>query len=177
MKTRNILMIAAVAAFFSTTQLTAQNKSNAVRQDRADFNELLDKRCNRMCTILKLDDATAAKFTSLYKEYLKDMRACRPTPCKKGDKTKCTDADRKARIEKSIECREKMAQTQKKYYSQFEKFLTAKQLQTVFCNKRHAGQNCDRLGKHHGKCDKNNKNCETRNRKSCDRRSNKTHRN
>ena len=177
MKTRNYLLVAAVAAFMSTAQVMAQDTNSTTRQSRADINELLDKRCNRMCASLKLDDATAAKFNALYKEYLKEMRACRPTPCKNGDKTQCTDADKKARIEKGMECREKMVKTQKKYYAQFEKFLNAEQLQTVFCTKRH-GQRYDKASRRHGKCDyKGRKNCDAAGHNNCDARGHKSHHN
>ena len=168
MKTKNILMVAAVAAFLSTAQVMAQNTTT--RQNRADVNELLDKRCNRMKSQLKLDDATAAKFAPLYKEYLKEMRACHPTRTNNCNKGQCTDAERKACIEKGMDCREQMVKTQKKYYAKFEKFLNAEQLQTLFCARGHAGHKYDRAGRRHHRghnCDTNRQNCDT-NRQNCD---------
>ena len=177
MKTRNFLMIAAAAAFLSTAQVMAQN--TATRQNRADVNELLDKRCNRMKSQLKLDDATAAKFAPLYKEYLKEMRACHPTRTNNCNKGQCTDAERKACIEKGMDCREQMVKTQKKYYAKFEKFLNAEQLQTLFCARGHAGRHYDKAGRRHHRgynCDANGQNCDA-NRQNCDANGHRAHHN
>lgn len=152
MKTKAILLVAAIAAFMTSTQVIAQNANNTSRQNRADVNELLDKRCHRMQNHLNLDEATAAKFAPLYKEYLKELKACHPTTCKTTNKSKCTDAEKKACMEKRFDYREKMLKTQKKYYHQFEKFLTADQLQTLFSPKRHAGNKCDKMSKRNGQC-------------------------
>ena len=151
MKTRNALLIAAVAALMTSAPLHAQD-CTTTRQNRADINELLEKRCHRMESQLKLDEASAAKFEPLYKEYLKEMRACRPTNCTKKDKSTCTDADKKDCIEKRLDCRERMIKTQKKYYKQFEKFLNADQLETLFSVRKQAGQKCTRGNKHPKQC-------------------------
>ena len=152
MKTKSILLVAAIAAFMSTTHVIAQNTTNATRQNRVDVNELLDKRCHRMESRLNLDEATAAKFAPLYKEYLNELKACHPTACKTTNRGQCTDAEKKACMEKRFDCREKMVKTQKKYYHQFEKFLTADQLQTLFSPKNHRGNQCDKGSRRHDQC-------------------------
>ena len=164
MKTKKILVVAVLTAFMSMNQLAAQNTNTTTRQNRADINELIDKRCHRMENQLKLDEATAAKFTPLYKEYLKEMRACRPTHCTKAEKKQCTDAEKKACMEKRFECREKMLNTQKKYFKKFETFLTADQLRMVFGPKRYKGAKCDKAHRYHQQCKQNG----NRRHASCD---------
>ena len=149
MKTKDFFFIAVVAALMSSTQVMAQNTTGNKNVDPA---ELVNRRCNRMCTAMQLDDATAAKFTPLYKEYLNELRACRPatcpTECRDGN---CTDVQRKACVENRLDCRENMAKVQKKYYAKFEKILNAQQLQTVFCNGHHAGNKHFKNGRRHNR--------------------------
>ena len=150
MKTRNFFLVAAMTLFMAGSQAMAQTTTTGNK--KVDPAELLNRRCNRMCTEMKLDDATSAKFTPLYKEYLNELKACRPTrpaECKNGT---CTDAQRKACIENRLDCRENMVKVQKKYYKQFEKILNAQQLQTVFCKNYQYGRKGNLHGRRHANC-------------------------
>ena len=150
MKTKNLLWIASLATLLSTTVAFAQNTNSNARPSKEDVNQRIDKCCNRMRDQLQIDDATAAKFMPLYKEYLNELRTCKPATCQSHSQ-QCTDADKKACIENRMNCREKMIQTQKKYYSKFEKFLNADQLQRIFCPAHHRGHHFDKSNKRYNK--------------------------
>lgn len=93
----------------------------------------MDMQATRMGKQLMLDDSKLAQFTTLYKEYLTALKDCRPTP--EGEKVKpCerTDAQIQQEIEKGFEMRQKVLDTQKKYYNSFKKILNARQLEKVF---------------------------------------------
>lgn len=82
---------------------------------------------------LMLDDAKLAQFTSLYKEYLTALKDCRPAPEENQVKPyERTDAQIQQDMEKRFEIRQKVLDTQKKYYASFKKILNARQLEKVF---------------------------------------------
>lgn len=148
MKTKRFILAFAVVALMGNTQLFAQETRTINRERKIDMNELLEKRIQRMENQLALDEATAAKFAPLYKEYMNALRQCHPA-VERGERcAECTDAERTARIERRMDCRQKMLDTQKKYYKEFKKILNARQLEMVF-GRHHMGQFGNQCG--HGR--------------------------
>lgn len=96
----------------------------------------MDMQAARMGKQLMLDDSKLAQFTTLYKEYLTALKNCRPAPedhsAEKVKKSERTDAQIQQDIEKGFEMRQKVLDTQKKYYNSFKKILNARQLEKVF---------------------------------------------
>ena len=122
MKIRIVLM-ALVVAF--TSYATAQEKKapKMTEEQKVEF------RVAKMQKSLGLDEATAAKFAPLYKEYIQELAKCRPE-LKRGKEL--TDEQVKENLEARIDAKEKAAKVEKKYYGKFSKILGAKQLQKVF---------------------------------------------
>lgn len=139
MKAKKILLAMAVVAFLGNVQVFAQNTTDATSKVKFDMNELMDKRCNRMVSELSLDDATAAKFTPLYREYMNELRANHTNAVRCNKKGQCSDAERLECMENGFNMRQKMLDTQKKYYDKFKKILNARQLETMFCRQGHHG--------------------------------------
>ena len=172
MKTRKILLAAAFIAFLGNVQLFAQDTKDVNGKKNIDVNELIDKRCHRMETQLSLDEATAAKFAPIYREYLTEMRACHQRATNCINRGECTDAERISAMENGFDVRQRMLDTQKKYYNKFKGILNARQLETLFRHQRnHAGQNYKNY-KRHNQCDKNrghrnHANCDGYNHKAC----------
>jgi hypothetical protein len=81
---------------------------------------------------LMLDDATSAKFVTLYKEYLVEMAKCRPEIVRGKD---LTDAQIKKNIESRMNAEQKALDVKKKYYKSLSKILNAKQLQKIFSDR------------------------------------------
>ena len=118
-----IVLMALVVAF--TSYATAQEKKapKMTEEQKVEF------RVAKMQKSLGLDEATAAKFAPLYKEYLQALAKCRPE-LKRGKEL--TDEQVKENIEARIDAKKKAAKVEKKYYGKFSKILDAKQLQKLF---------------------------------------------
>ena len=147
MKAKFLMILAAVVMISSA--VCAQEKKQAPTPEQR-----IEKRVERMQKRLMLDDATAAKFAPIYKEYLQAKFAARPV-CNKCDNP--TDAQIKENIAKRLDAQEKAVDVEKKYYKKLSSILSGRQLQQIFCkdNKKAAwGKNKKApFGKHgkHGK--------------------------
>ena len=139
--------VALAAAVMFTGTLFAQEKKQAPTPEQR-----IEKRAERMQKKLMLDDATAAKFAPVYKEYLKAMAECRPT-CAKCENP--TDAQIKENIGKRIDAQQKALEVEKKYYKKLSSILSGRQLQVIFCK--------DKMGK----CDMKKFNGKRGNKKGC----------
>lgn len=135
---KKMLFTLAFAAISCTT-LFAQNMPEPQKKQRKPVT--IEKQVNRMANQLMLDDATAAKFAPLYKEYLESLKSCcgqscckKAAACPKENATP-TDKEIEARIEKRFEMQQQRLDIQKKYYDKFKKILNAKQLEKVFAPK------------------------------------------
>ena len=146
---KKLLLAFAVIAFMGNAQLFAQDAPKTNQRPKLDMNELLEKRCQRMEAQLVLDDATAAKFAPIYKEYLQELRACHPHAGEYTKKCDRTDAERISNMEKSFDIRQKMLDTQKKYYNKLKNILNARQLETIFCSHKQLAQYRGKHGRHH----------------------------
>lgn len=132
---KKMLFTLAFAAISCTT-LFAQNMPEPQKKQRKPIT--IEKQVNRMANQLMLDDATAAKFAPLYKEYLESLQGCcaqncckKAAACPKSNAT-LTDKEIEARIEKRFEMQQQRLDIQKKYFDKFKKILNAKQLEKVF---------------------------------------------
>lgn len=154
MKTKRIALIVLMATILTNVQVIANNVKEDNTSKRLKRTELLNKRCQRMESQLALDENTAAKFTPLYKEYLSSLRSCHSGNCKIEKKGQPSDADRLARMEKNFESRQKMLDTQKKYFNEFKKILNARQLETLFCSHRKeiSRRNYNKNNRHQTNC-------------------------
>ena len=103
MKTRLMTLVVMMAVSISSFSVMAQNAQDAPAQRRAKQKptpeQMMDRHVKMMEKKLVMDDATAAKFTPLYKEYLQAMKDCRPAVNKDVKKAEMTDAE----IEKAIQ--------------------------------------------------------------------------
>lgn len=144
MKTKKFLMVLVVLFMGSQMALFAQDKKEG-RVERRHFNkeQMQEMQCNQIIKGLALDDATAAKFTPVYKKYMEEMRETRNmNACKKADNKVASDkktpkpAPTDAEVEQSIKGRfaqsRKMLDIREKYYGEFRKFLSPKQIQKMY---------------------------------------------
>lgn len=154
MKTTRLFSTLILAACLGCGSMMAQNApqktcpAKAGKENCAKMTpeQRMDMQATRMGKQLMLDDSKLAQFTTLYKEYLTALKNCRPAP--EGEKVKpCerTDAQIQQEIEKGFEMRQKVLDTQKKYYNSFKKNLNARQLEKVFRMNR-PGQMHKRMG-------------------------------
>ena len=119
-----IVIMAFVVAFASFATAQEQKKAPKVTaEQRIDF------RVARVQKSLMLDDASADKFASIYKEYLSEMAKCRPELERGKD---LSDKQIKKNIEARMDAKEKALKVERKYYEKLSKILNAKQLEKVF---------------------------------------------
>lgn len=123
MKAKFLMIIAAVVMMSGAVY--AQEKKQAPTPEQR-----IEKRVERMQKKLMLDDATAAKFAPVYKEYLQAKFAARPE-WKKCDNP--TDAQIKENIAKRLDAQQKAIDVEKKYYKKLSSILSGRQLQQIFC--------------------------------------------
>jgi len=115
-------------------QVNAQEKKEKIAPNPE---QKVECRVKQMQKELLLDDATAAKFAPLYKEYLLAMFECMPK-CKmqQAQPDELTDKQIIERIETRMAARQKCLDVEKKYYKKLSSILNAKQLLRVFCDGR-----------------------------------------
>lgn len=133
-----------VVAFVMGTQvMNAQaNKPKEKKEHkRPTMEQISEMQSRRIVDELGLDDKTAAKFTDVYKKYMKEMNDLRlKNMPKKSDKKKdepnkpksFTDAEVDKMMRNRFTQARKMLDIREKYYNEFRKFLSAKQVQKVF---------------------------------------------
>nr|WP_308757597.1 hypothetical protein [uncultured Bacteroides sp.] len=142
MKTKFIYVLMATLLIGSQT-ISAQNKDNRDNKQRPTPEQMAKRQTNQMVKTLMLDDATAAKFTPVYENYLKELRECRMM--NRRDRMKNNNAETKQtpkpvltdkEIEKQI--KDQFAQSRKildireKYYNEFSKILSPKQIMKIY---------------------------------------------
>ena len=143
MKTKYFFVLM-VAVLMGTQVMNAQNETNK-RTDkrmrpRMTMEQLADKQAAKIVTDLGLDDKTAARFTDVYKKYMKELDGVRkefPLYGVKGMKAKAqasipTDEEVDKMMRDRFKQSRKMLEVREKYYDEFRKFLSPKQVQKVY---------------------------------------------
>lgn len=140
MKTKYFFMLM-VACFLGTQGMNAQNEEQKRGRKRMTLEQITELQANKIVQELGLDDATAAKFTDVYKKYKKEMEEVRKPnfgkrpdvkPEDKGQRPVPTDAEVEKRIKENFAQSRKMLDIREKYYDEFRKFLSPKQIQKVY---------------------------------------------
>lgn len=138
-----ILVLSFLFAAFAATPAMAQEKTKAPAQRAAHISQ-----------ILCLDDATAAQFCTLYAQYSQEMRAARqkyartkPQKSKDGGSTPLTDEQVKANIEKSLALSQAILDIRKKYYTEFLKILTPRQIERLYELEKKDGEKLREMAK------------------------------
>ena len=148
MKTKFIYVFMAALMIGSLATISAQNKVNKDKKQRPTQEQMIQMQTERMVKSLMLDDATAAKFTPMYEKYLKEVRECRMMnhkPRVKKDapqgtdangaapqKPAMTDADIAQQIKGQFTQSRKMLDIREKYYNDFSKILSQKQIMKIY---------------------------------------------
>ena len=147
MKTKYFFVLL-VACIMGTQVMDAQNREHGKKQHhkRMTVEQMTDKQANKIVGDLGLDDKTAAKFKDVYAKYMKEMNDLRKEGMdfrmrgriQKGDtlaKMKMqmpTDAEVDKMMRDRFKQSRKMLDIREKYYDEFRKFLSPKQVQKVY---------------------------------------------
>ena len=149
MKTKFIYVVLMALFLGSQMTLSAQNKENKERKQHPTPEQMMQMQTNQMVRALMLDDATAAKFTPIYEKYLKELRECRKmnfkprarkdaaqgteaNTAKETPKPVMTDAEIAKMLKDQFAQSRKMLDIREKYYSEFSKILSQKQIMKIY---------------------------------------------
>ena len=135
------MMVIAIAMLFSSINMSAQSNN----QQRLSREELAEKQARHIAHELALDDATTQKYVATYCAYQKEVWALGPR-VKRHQSENATEAEaeqaNKARMEQS----QKILDLREKYYKEYSKFLTQKQIERAYELEQ---QVMRRLARHH----------------------------
>jgi len=135
------MMVIAIAMLFSSNNTFAQSNN----QQRLSREELAEKQARHIAHDLALDDATTQKYVATYCAYQKEVWALGPR-VKRHQSENATEAEaeqaNKARMEQS----QKILDLREKYYKEYSKFLTQKQIERAYELEQ---QTMRRLARHH----------------------------
>ena len=151
MKTKYLVMMV-VAVLMGTQVMNAQDKSEQGKRHgrkRMTMEQMVNMQANKIIGDLGLDDKTSAKFKDVYAKYMKEMNDLRkeymPKRPEAGKKPSMpTDAEVDKMMRDKFKVGRKMLDLREKYYDEFRKFLSPKQVQKVY----------DQGQKNHGKFNK-----------------------
>ncbi len=157
MKTK-YFFIALASAMLSMPSLMAQNNkpANNKRPDmQRNREQMKEMQVKQVSNVLMLDDATAAKFKPVYENYLKELGEARTLGMKKkepnkeearnqvkkdGPREQLTDAQIEEGIKNRFAQSRKMLDVREKYYTEFRKYLTPRQILKVYQLERNNSQ-------------------------------------
>jgi hypothetical protein len=137
MKKLMFLLLTAALMICGTSTTQAQDAPAKTSKPRLTEEQIISHRTGRMVQTLMLDDATAAKFTPVYSQYLKEMMDCHKMTREafKG-KDKNVGGRTEAEIDQMIQNRfaqsRKMLDIREKYYGKFRKIVSAKQVLKIY---------------------------------------------
>lgn len=151
MKTKYLVMMV-VAVLMGTQVMNAQDSKEQVERrgrKRMTMEQMVNMQANKIIGDLGLDDKTAAKFKDVYAKYMKEMNDLRkeymPKRPEAGKKPSMpSDAEVDKMMRDKFKVGRKMLDLREKYYDEFRKFLSPKQVQKVY----------DQGQKNHGKFNK-----------------------
>lgn len=141
MKTKSFWMLM-VACFMGTQVMNAQgNEPQKKERKRPSIEQISEMQARRIADDLGLDDKATAKFTEMYGKYMKEMDDLRKKNMPKKPEMKngepqmpkqFTDAEVDKMMRDRFAEARKMLDIREKYYDEFRKFLTPKQVQKVY---------------------------------------------
>ena len=124
-------MVIAIALYTFSINLSAQTAQN----QRISREELAEKQARHIAHELAFDDATTQKYIATYCAYQKEVWALGPRAknLRKGNTTEAeAEQSNKARFEQN----QKILMLREKYYKEYSKFLTQKQIERAYTLER-----------------------------------------
>ena len=139
MKTKYLVMMV-VAVLMGTQVMNAQDSKEQVERrgrKRMTMEQMVNMQANKIIGDLGLDDKTSAKFKDVYAKYLKEMNDLRkeymPKRPEAGKKPSMpSDAEVDKMMRDRFKQSRKILDVREKYYDEFRKFLSPKQVQKVY---------------------------------------------
>ena len=142
---KKMLSFALCAIMMAVCSTAVQAQTEQSKKQRISREELAEKQARHIAHELALDDATTQKYVATYCAYQKEVWALGPR-VKRHSSANATEAEaeqaNKARMEQS----QKILDLREKYYKEYSKFLTQKQIERAYELEQ---QTMRRLARHH----------------------------
>lgn len=103
-------------------------KDKCKKVDFSKREEMAKKQAQHICEKMEFDDKTEKEFIKIYCNYQKELWELGPKASKKNP----SDTAYTSKTARQIERSEKVLEIRKKYYKEFKKILTDKQIDKVF---------------------------------------------
>lgn len=137
---KKLMIIPAIIAclFFSAVAYSQSGKGGG--RNMPTVEEMIDFECKKLTKRLLLDDADTKKFVKTYTDYRKEFIAIKdkyPILCRRNKDEMLTDAQIEEKIQSLFAQGKDMIAVREKYYKEFRKFLTPRQIDVVFDSERH----------------------------------------
>ena len=126
MKKLTFILFMAFAMMLSASSVLAQDKMPKQRLTRE---QLAEVQARHIVHELALDEATGHRFTSVYMACQKEVWALGPRLRRNAT---VTEAENEELIQQRFERSEKLLAIRRKYYAEYSKFLTQRQIQRVY---------------------------------------------
>ena len=123
-------MMMAVGSASAQQQSNQNNPNKQGKQQRMSREQLAEAHAKHIAHDLALDDATTQKFVKTFSDYQKEMWALNQKGCMK--KADMTEAEAEQALKSRFEQSQKLLSLREKYYKEYSKFLTQKQIQRVY---------------------------------------------
>lgn len=126
----NLLLLVVAFVAFSTPTFAQDNNS----KQRKSREQMVEAQAQHIAKEMAFDDATSARFVKTFCEYQKEVWALGPRRQKpQGQKAKPqSDADAEKAMKERFAHSQKILNLREKYYGEYSKFLTQKQIQRVY---------------------------------------------
>ena len=121
-------------AMFMVCMSMGANAQNKQKKDgsRMSVEQLTELRAKRIAQALALDDATAQKFTTTFCACQKELYAANKAMNKGKKRSEMTDAEIETIQKDRFKQSRKLLDLREKYYGEYRKFLSARQVQRVY---------------------------------------------
>lgn len=126
----NLLLLVVAFVAFSTPTFAQDNNS----KQRKSREQMVEAQAQHIAKEMAFDDATSARFVKTFCEYQKEVWALGPRqkPQRKGDGQAQSDAAAEKAMKERFAHSQKILNLREKYYGEYSKFLTQKQIQRVY---------------------------------------------
>lgn len=142
MKKFLFLVMAILLMAGNQNAMMAQNATGK-NKPRISKEEMIQRRTHQMVGTLMLDDQATTKFIPVYSQYLQERMDCMKMTLQRGEKGKAladmTDADAQTIIKNRFAQAHKLLDVQEKYYKEFRKILSDKQILKLYQQEKMMG--------------------------------------
>ena len=141
-------IIIALAMVFSTMSIQAQDNNQRMTRE-----QMTEKQAKYIAAELNLSSSVYDRFVTTYLNYKKEIWGIAPSKDKKKGQKKASETEEEAaeKMRQRFECSQKTLDIRNKYYKEFSKFLTQRQIEQMYDKERKMMQRLKK--RHEGKGD------------------------